>query len=177
MATNRVKGIALAPIIFLDIDGVLLPFQSNGQSSCGSIFPDRILESFSSVLEAVPEVKIVLSSTWRAQKSMIQEILDSFRCYGLAFGGPLAELTEFHDIVDPDFHSERQYEILGYLKENRDKIGAWIALDDEELVEGESNAANRSIFEGHAVLTKSYNGLSSADAETAIQLLRAQLGK
>ena len=162
-------------VIFLDIDGVLLPFNSSNQSSCGSLFPDRVLEIFSSILEAVPEAEIVLSSTWRAQQSMVRDILDSFRAYSYTFGGPLEKVTEFYDLVDPNYHSERQYEIHSWLKKHGDTLRAWVALDDEELLEGKSNAKLRHIFEGHAVLTDSHTGLTQENADQAIELLRRQM--
>ena len=52
---------------------------------------------------------------------------------------------------------------------------AWVALDDEELLEGESNTKYRSAFEGHAVKINSRIGLTEDDAITAIKLLQQQL--
>ena len=46
---------------------------------------------------------------------MQQEILDDFYAYGK---GPLASLERFHDITDPEMHTERQHEIYDWLQTN-----------------------------------------------------------
>ena len=56
-------------LIFLDIDGVLLPFPNSEKSSCGAIFPDDCLAALSQILFAFPDARLILSSTWRAQPS------------------------------------------------------------------------------------------------------------
>jgi hypothetical protein len=55
-------------IIFLDIDGVLAPIprpfnQKDFKASC--------VMAFETVLQSVPDAKIVISSTWRIGKSII----------------------------------------------------------------------------------------------------------
>jgi hypothetical protein len=171
-------------IIFLDIDGVLLPFPNAGRpSSVGGLFPDRTLEALSNILKALPETKVVLSSTWRVYDSACRDIIDSFRQYGTAYGGPLADMNDFYDITNPTMHTERQHEIYAWLQQKQQQvpnqqdssIAAWIALDDEEMMEGTANAKYRSIFQGHVVQTKSYVGLTLPQAEMAIQLIQNQL--
>eukprot|EP00656_Telonema_subtile_P010967 TRINITY_DN15363_c0_g1_i2.p1 TRINITY_DN15363_c0_g1~~TRINITY_DN15363_c0_g1_i2.p1 ORF type:complete len:113 (+),score=18.85 TRINITY_DN15363_c0_g1_i2:138-476(+) len=54
-------------------------------------------------------------------------------------------------------------------------VPAWVALDDLELVKGEANAALAAKFEGHVVRTDPQRGLTMADAELAVKLLRAQV--
>jgi len=162
-------------VIFLDIDGVLLPFQGKSfASTCGSIFPNHTLEAFSLILDTLPDTKLVLSSTWRVQDKFRKEIMAAFRSFGYAYGGPLLEV-EFMDLTDPEIHSERQHEIYDWLQRNRERTGAWVALDDEELLEGSENAANKKDFQGHVVKTDSHIGLTMQDARDAIELLRAQL--
>ena len=50
----------------------------------------------------------------------------------------------------------------------------WVALDDEELLEGQPNAARAAEFIGHAVRTESHVGLTDGDAELALSLLARQ---
>lgn len=180
-------------LIFLDIDGVLLPFPTSvsQQSTCGAIFPDSTLAALTRILDANfgnPAVKpeLVLSSTWRAQENLIAEILHSFALYGKAHGGPLSRIQAFDDMTDPEYHSERQYEIYKHLfasdggkgtcnNATRDQPSiAWVALDDEELLEGESNAQYRSKFIGRAVKVNSRIGLTEDDAARAIDLMQQQ---
>ena len=195
MATSTMATTCLPPetahrriLIFLDIDGVLLPFPDATPSTCGAIFPDDAMANLSRVLAAFPTSELILSSTWRAQDKLIAEILQSFELYGQAFGGPLKDLQTFADVTDRNFHSERQFELYKYLfsfgssdsssgKSRADgNAVAWVALDDEELLEGETNAAYRSKFEGRAVKVDSRIGLTERDASMAIDLLQKQLG-
>ena len=163
-------------LIFLDIDGVLLPFPERNESSCGALFPDDCMAALSSILEALPHARLVLSSTWRAKQNLIDDILDSFYKYAKAKGGPLTKIQEFADTTDRNYHTERQHEIYKYLfYDNEDKVAAWVALDDEELLEGESNAKYREHFEGHAVKTSSRIGLTEVDAQLAVKLIKEQL--
>jgi HAD domain in Swiss Army Knife RNA repair proteins len=174
-------------VIFLDIDGVLLPFPDPSHVENGRIFPNKTLAALSTILEAFDDqnrddqynnyrVGIVLSSTWRVQASMRNEILNDFAAYG-CYGSPLAQLDEFYDITDPAMHTERQHEIYAWLTDRtkNTRIAAWIALDDEELLEGPANALRRSYFEGHVIHCDSKVGLTQAQADDAIQLIRNQL--
>ncbi|GAX18333.1 hypothetical protein FisN_23Hh227 [Fistulifera solaris] len=158
-------------LIFLDIDGVLLPFPNPPVSTCGAIFPDATLHALSQILNAVPDALLVLSSTWRAQKNMIDDIIESFQIYGNVHDSPLARITEFYDLTDTSYHDERQYEIYRYLQNNRPR--AWIALEDEDLL----LERYRNYFEGRAIAVSSPVGLTNADADLAIRLLQQQLAK
>ena len=70
--------------------------------------------------------KIVLSSTWRARPTFIQDILSSFRSYvdaknDLAAGTKeiwQAHVDSFFDITDPFYHSSRHKEIYNWIKSN-----------------------------------------------------------
>ena len=171
-------------VIFLDIDGVLLPFPDSVTMVIGEgrLFPDEPLAALSKILQAFPPpttVAMVLSSTWRVSESSRQEILRDFRAYG---HGPLAQmLQEYNDFVyitDPTFHSERQHEIYRWLRTSMSQhlhIAAWIALDDEELLEGPANAEHRRHFDGHVVHCDSRRGLTWEQADQAIALIRQQL--
>jgi hypothetical protein len=157
-------------IIFLDIDGVLLPFGSH------LLFPDAQLEALSIILQAFAEdhaVEIVLSSTWRVQAKFRQDILDQFDAYAYEYGGPLAQVQRFFDVTDIELHSERHLEIDAWLVNKSSLPLAWIALDDEDLLLGGTQHA----FDGHVVQTVSHQGLTEENAKLAIQLLQKQLEK
>lgn len=89
-------------VIFLDIDGVLLPFGSakknqshqNGEDWEDCLFPKSTMNALTALLHRVSEISIkhnnetikgnpviVLSSTWRAQQEFIKDILNSFKAY------------------------------------------------------------------------------------------------
>lgn len=168
-------------VIFLDIDGVLLPFGGDlkccsREKSCSGLFPDRTLEALSRIV-AETGAKVVLSSTWRARRDFIQDIIRAFRAYSETFGGPLGSITDFHSLTSLENHSERQWEIHDWLFDHRGSVRAWVALDDEELLEDDRNAKNRKQFLGHVVKTKSDIGLTMENSEAAIKLFQKQLNE
>jgi hypothetical protein len=161
-------------VIFLDIDGVLLPFggdRTKKEESCSGLFPDRTLAILNAILKHTDAV-VVLSSTWRVRAEFRQQILQAFAYYNETFDGSLPK--DFHDVTDIENHSERQWEIRDWLMTNHHTVKAWVALDDEELLEEEKNEKYRSEFEGHVVMTTSSVGLTGKDAETTIRLLKKQ---
>jgi hypothetical protein len=180
-------------IVFLDIDGVLLPFPHHPSLPIaeGRIFPNETLSALSLILEAFPSttmksasfinqnessgigIDIVLSSTWRVQKSIHHEIISEFHSYGC---GPLGTLNDFYDITDPAFHGVRQHEIYRWLQTHpSEMIAAWIALDDEDLLHGAENAEFKTHFEGHVIHCDSAVGLTRDQAMEGISLLQKQL--
>jgi len=163
-------------IIFLDIDGVILPFLN--QPPQGTLFPDRTLEALSRILEVnVASTRLVLSSTWRVRQEFCRDILDAFNRHGYSYGGPLMGI-QFYDITDPALHSTRQHEIYKWLIDHGNQnIKAWIALDDEELIHGKENSPYRKLFQNHVVKTDSHVGLTQGDADKAIELIQKQLEK
>jgi HAD domain in Swiss Army Knife RNA repair proteins len=185
-------------VIFLDIDGVLLPFGGGDDDNNNNtkknndddekLFPRRCVESLHRILRATG-AQLVLSSTWRMRDDFINDI-----CRG-------ADLPEgFYDTTSLSIHSLRQWEIadwiLNYDKKNsRTKIFngrtkasssssmenhrygteqqiCWLALDDEDLLEDEKY---RDMFVGHVIKTESSVGLTVKDAEEAISLWDDQL--
>ena len=110
-------------IIFLDIDGVLLPFpppSTNTKKKTKRLFPDETLHAFSRLLKYAVGVKLVLSSTWRVRQDFQNDILDCFEDYAEEHGGPLREYATsgFYSITDPNKHDERQWEIFEWLRMN-----------------------------------------------------------
>lgn len=94
----------LVDVIFLDIDGVLLPFGGSRDNfrpggvalPCteGCLFPDRTMDALTALLHRLHHLSVasapapprcrpvlVLSSTWRARPEFVQDILSSFRAY------------------------------------------------------------------------------------------------
>ena len=177
MANTKHGQVAGSIVLFLDIDGVLLPFpDAPDEIGEGRLFPNEPLAALSKILIAFQEgsVELVLSSTWRVKDSNRQDILNDFQAYG---HGPLAQMKgDFSYITDPTFHGERQHEIHRWLRTmSHLEIAAWVALDDEELLEGSANAAYRKHFEGRVVHCNSRVGLTEEQADEAVVLIRKQL--
>ena len=154
-------------VIFLDIDGVLLPFPKTDEYD--TLFPQRTVEALDYLLKETG-AELVLSSTWRVRTPFIAQIIDCLKGFGMT-------IDWFHDITDPTMHSERQWEIAKWLEDHRQEQGdiVWLALDDEELLEGEANEKFRAAFQGHVIKTASHVGLTMEDAKRGVELWKQQL--
>ena len=170
-------------VIFLDIDGVLLPFppttraQSSSKQQEQRLFPDCTLQALDTLLSHTG-AKLVLSSTWRVREDFRNDILDCFQSYHREQGSKsLSAVEGFWSWTDVNMHSERQHEIQDWIEKhqpNHLNPIIWLALDDEELVEGEVNAKFKHMFQGHVVKTVSSVGLTKKDVEQGIKLWEAQ---
>jgi len=176
-------------IIFVDIDGVLLPFpevkdddddDDDDKTTRSRLFPSKTLKPLQRLWRHVTKdgtikVEWILSSTWRVQQSYICDIERAVSEFGIPI--------EFDDITDPTLHTERQWEIYDWMEKQQQLIGKggrshdgqpsssiWLALDDEELLEESKNAKHREFFQGHVIMTKSHIGLSQEDVNQAIKL-------
>lgn len=165
-------------VVFLDIDGVLLPFGDDAPPPPeDGGFPPEPLAALSCILERVPEAELVLSSTWRMSREAIGEITSAFFFFSAENGGgPLASISGFptSHMTNLSNHTVRQWEIAEWLDgPHGDGVTRWVALDDEDLLDAPECAERRARFRGHAVRTSSHIGLTMELAEVAIGLLQA----
>ena len=159
--------------VFLDIDGVLLPFGGDASlsSAAGETrFPDECLSALSSILDATGAV-LVLSSTWRCSSSAVKDILRNFQRYAAAHGGPLGDYVDgFDHTTCLAKHDVRQWEIIDWLRSFTDEvIESWVALDDDDSLVNDPK--HRDECAPRTVLTSSAIGLTASDAEKAIRIL------
>lgn len=105
-----------------------------------------------------------------------EQIISEFRAYGERHGGPLARFERFEHTTSLQNWSHRQWEIGEWLAGEAGRgVSRWLALDDEELLEGdEALVALRPTFEGHVLACESHVGLTAALAELGVELLKAQ---
>jgi hypothetical protein len=178
--------VLLLKIIFLDIDGVLLPFptttttttkedhEDENNIATQSLFPSSTVHALKYLLDETG-ADLVLSSTWRVRPDYRQDVVD---CLQQGYG---IKMDQFYDITDPNMHSERQWEIAQWLQlqssnDQADQpIIIWLALDDENLLDGDANQKYRQMFEGHVIQTMSDVGLTMEDAIRGVQLWKKQL--
>ena len=165
---------APARYVFLDIDGVLAPFGGRdppprpAHEDCAEFFAPfdpACLGRLAAVVER-SGAEIVLSSSWRASPGAVDAIRERFR----AFGPPLAA-QRLEETTDVKRHELRQWEIHRYLERRRLLGAAWVALDDEDLVDGAENRARRDVFVDRAVLVRSDVGLADDDVRRALEIL------
>lgn len=139
-------------ILFLDFDGVIHP---NVQRT-----PDeRCIMALEEVVSEFPELKIVISSSWR--ESNVLNKLAMF--LGSVLGGRVIGVTPVID--DPFLHHVRYHEVLSYLKANEKQGNPWIAVDD---------SAGFYPSDAPVVWTHSNRGFTSEDGEILRTMLLSQ---
>ncbi|MFI8619274.1 HAD domain-containing protein [Acidovorax sp. NPDC077693] len=112
------------PILFLDFDGVLHP------EHCHESKHFCCLPLLEGVLREVPDYEIVITSTWRLQKS-----LDELRSYFSSdvanrIAGMTPQFSELQDVPDTLFAYQRQAECHAWLSKQGMRHRPWLAVDD-----------------------------------------------
>jgi len=168
--------VQLRACIFLDVDGVLLPF---GGACEEPQIPRRCLDALARVLAEAAEVhvypRIVLSSTWRCSQEQVETLRAVFRDYGT----PLDDIAALKDMTRVDLHIGRLEEIADWL-DVHPEVQRFVVLDDDApLPQPNQRRSTHTVdmlerFKAHVVSPKSQEGLTEADADFAIALLSAQ---
>lgn len=172
-------------IIFLDVDGVILPWDAedplsayNNKNFAETILPIHPLELFNK-LAAENNAKIVVASMWRFHdKDLMSHIHKSDKNYVpfdlrkfLTNSGLTAEFHEDWHTPMPDKLGElingvpRGLEIFRWLKEHPD-VDNWVSVDDDS-----SGFANLGIRQ-HLAKINPYKGFTDKDYETANKILK-----
>ena len=112
----------MPPVLFLDIDGVLLPFGGTSDTEGrferkGYEFSGQCMHALAVVLDAVPDTIVCLSSTWRCGGGQ-EAIINQFR----SFGGTLAKIDCFLHTTSLTQHDHRQWEIAVWLEKRNNHI-------------------------------------------------------
>lgn len=118
------------PVIFLDFDGVLHPHVRHEPDFC-------CLPLLWQILRAIPEARIVFSTSWR-EDYRLEEITE-FITYG--GGEDLADriIGRTPSLESESMYGRRDLEILSWLDTNQ-HTGRWLALDDmPEIFNGNPN--------------------------------------
>ena len=158
---------------------MLLPIRDKPDDGPWDAFPESCVAALSKILEAVPNAKIVLSSTWRATTDSVEHILSEFRRYSGEFGGPLSGIHSIDLTTSLENHSVRQWEVAEWVlgqpklmkgtKRNLSTF-AWVALDDDTSLTEDPRFM--ALCAPHTVQTDSRLGLTESDADAAICILR-----
>lgn len=104
--------------LFLDFDGVTHPVSANGR-----YFRAESIEALEAALDGY-DAKIVISSTWRLDRS-----LNELRVLlGARLGAMVVGITP--EVEDPFMHNPRQAEVELYLAQDDVEWRPWVAIDD-----------------------------------------------
>ncbi len=153
----------MAPIIFLDIDGVLID-QPEGEPT-KPVFTPRCVEAFRMIVTAVPVAKVVFSTTWRLPPH-VNRLHEQWLLHGFPPSLALAGTPDLRDDPTVSRRHRRGLEILAWLKANPDAT-RWVVLDDDR-------PAIEPILGLHqCVFTNPERGLTSDDALRAVGILGA----
>ncbi len=119
-------------LIFLDIDGVLVPekkFDNPVPEEDLMKFDTDCLNAFEMVLRSYPDVKVVIASSWR-EMFPFEAIPPLF---SPDISARVVGATPFLDpkiIISHQFEYIRYQEVLEYLQHNQIEHSPWVAIDD-----------------------------------------------
>ena len=158
-------------VIFLDIDGVLLPFGDDVILQ-DDHFPNPCLKSLNSLIESVglSSCYLVLSSTWRMDIHSINYIYQEFNRYGSLLG----EIKEFASMTNKSLHSTRYEEICDWLNNHKPidiQMKSWVVLDDDEESCITTQTKKDNEFNEKCVIVNSKTGMTMEDTRKAITIL------
>lgn len=144
----------MAPVLFLDLDGVVCC------NFHGELERDKLLQVKRICDEAHAEV--VLSTDWRRRADLKQRALQTLSAVGVKVIGATPEYSLMSRV--------RPREILAWMKEHDfDQREGWCAVDDRDLV---LEDGGQPAFTNHFVLTEFMSGLTPALADLCIRRLR-----
>jgi hypothetical protein len=136
-------------VIFIDFDGVLAPYGQNYQAGK---FSKSCVDSLNKVLEAVPDAKLVVSSTWRSHG--LKYVKDMMERNGVT-------KNKIIGITPEDKIKGREHHIQEYLNKNKD-ISKFVIIDDDYI----------DILKSHWTKVNKHIGLTESDAWHAIDILK-----
>jgi hypothetical protein len=143
-------------VLFLDFDGVLNIFPSPSRSG---EFDKEACYNLEMLLNKVPDLKIVVCSSWRAYGyDAVKDILKSNSI------DPRRVFDITGDEKSPDSDNHRGYQVECWLKRNP-KVKTFAIVDDGSDFEH---------FKKQFVKTNKYNGLSQDNVETILQILKGK---
>jgi len=154
-------------VVFLDIEGVVSDFDDErlGKHRKATTFAEtwcptpKAVGNLLTLVNAYPNVEVVMSSTWRAHCRGPHV----WECLFYAIGGydrPINMCWE--DTTTPKLWTNRGLEIGAWLLRNQDRVESFVILDDE---------ADMEPYMDRLVRTDGDVGLTEADVVKAIEIL------
>jgi hypothetical protein len=146
-------------IIFLDFDGVLVRFGDNDPKTLYSLTKECV-SNLNLIIEKVPEVKIVITSTWRMVRKE-HELIRILINDGFKHPRSIIDVTpvlNWNKITNR--RSTRGDEIKLWLKDK--VVESFVIIDDD---------SDMDPFMDHLVQTKVKEGLTNEITDKVIQIL------
>lgn len=140
-------------ILFLDFDGVLHPITGSHP------FQPACVAELEVVIEHFPSLDIVVTSSWREEKSMDELTA----LVGSVIGERIIGTTPIID--DPFLHHPRYHEVLAYLACIPESDRVWVAIDDE---------IGNYPPEVPVLIVDRHTGFTSEDREMLMALIQEQ---
>lgn len=138
-------------VLFLDVDGVLNNFH---QRNFGETMSPPSCDALNSILDRVPDLKIVISSSWRMWGTdYMQKLLEK--------NGIKDAASKVVDITGQE-QGIRGYQIQCWLDRNP-SVTKFVILDDE---------SDMGPLLSKLVKTNGYVGLTSTDADKVVDALK-----
>jgi hypothetical protein len=157
----------IPPIIFLDIDGVLVPFGNNVPMY--PVFLPRCVEALKFILAGLPSAKVVFSSTWRLP-AHVNRLHQQWAEHGFPESLAIDGTPDLRGAQDVSRLHRRGLEIQAWLNANPG-VSRWVVIDDDKP------AIEAMLDCGRCVFTDPACGLTTADAEAALKILAGHRAK
>jgi hypothetical protein len=149
------------PILFLDIDGVLVPDGEDIHHH--PQFHPRCVNALKSILIAVPNLRIVFCTTWRLTRH-VNRLHEQWNANGLPGDLPIDGTPDLREDLNTPRLYRRGHEIKAWL-DAHPNVTRWVVLDDERL------AIEPVLGSEQCVFTNPARGLTPENAERAIEIL------
>jgi hypothetical protein len=150
-----------APIIFLDIDGVLVP--TSDSLPMYPVFLPRCVEALKLLLAAFPRVRVVFSSTWRLP-AHVNRLHEQWKEHGFPQSLAIDGTPDLRGEPDVSRLHRRGIEIRTWLDANP-SVKKWVVIDDERA------AIEKTLDLDRCVFTNPVRGLTDEDFERATEIL------
>lgn len=148
-------------VLFCDFDGVLNPYPKPSRSGA---FNKTACMNLEMLLNKIPDLKIVVSSSWRAYG--YDAVKDILKSNGIDPRRVFDVLGDEKDEKNPEAHkgNHRGYQVECWLKRHP-KVQSFAIVDDESDFEG---------FRNRMVKTNRFHGLTQANAEKLLEILESK---
>lgn len=177
------KSEGLKRYLFLDIDGVLNTYSYSNYLSekgeqesdeFGAIFDPNAVKNLSTIVNNVPDIKIIISSTWRMNGiKWMNELWKKRKMPGYIYGfTPVLEYVRFQDVVNREYSQSviptgtRGLEISEWLRLNTSGNQLeykFAILDDSDDFPIE--------YKNHLIMTDYNSGITKEDVVKALEIL------